>query len=111
MSESTPRPCGVWAAAVTPLTGALEPDLPAFVRHCRWLLDRGCDGVVPIGTTGEGNCFSVSQRSGLIEAATASGLAMSRFIFGTGSCALADAVELTRRAVAAGAAGVLVLPP
>ncbi len=108
---SAAHPRGVFAAAVTPLTSNLEPDSSAFVAHCRWLLEQGCDGVVPIGTTGEGNSLSVGQRLEIIEAATRSGIAMSRFIFGTGSCALADAVALTREAVAANSAGVLVLPP
>jgi 4-hydroxy-tetrahydrodipicolinate synthase len=108
---SAARPRGIFAAAVTPLTRNLEPDSAGFVAHCRWLLERGCDGVVPIGTTGEGNSFSLRQRLQILEAVAGSGIAMSRFIFGTGSCALADAVELTRASVAANAAGVLVLPP
>ncbi len=108
---SAAQPRGVFAAALTPLNSALEPDTDRFVAHCRWLIEQGCDGVVPIGTTGEGNSLSVSQRMALIEAVAGSGIPMARFIIGTGSCALADAVELTRAAVAAGAAGVLVLPP
>ena len=111
MDEGSAAPRGVFAAAVTPLNSALEPDASMFVAHCRWLLERGCDGVVPIGTTGEGNSLSVGQRLTLVEAAARSGIPMTRFIIGTGSCALGDAVELTRAAVAAGAAGVLVLPP
>jgi 4-hydroxy-tetrahydrodipicolinate synthase len=111
MDEGSAAPRGVFAAALTPLNSALEPDAALFVAHCRWLLERGCDGVVPIGTTGEGNSLSVRQRLTLVEAIARSGIPMTRFIIGTGSCALADAVELTRASVAAGAAGVLVLPP
>jgi 4-hydroxy-tetrahydrodipicolinate synthase len=36
---------------------------------------------------------------------------MGKFIFGSGSCALADAVTVTRAATAAGAGGSLLLPP
>jgi 4-hydroxy-tetrahydrodipicolinate synthase len=112
MDEGThARPRGVFAAVLTPLDRALEPDVPAFVAHCRWLLAQGCDGLVPIGTTGEANSLSVRQRLALIEAVERSGIPMTRFIIGTGSCALADAVELTRAAVESGAAGVLVVPP
>ena len=110
-ARSSESPRGVFAAALTPFTQALEPDTALFVAHCRWLLDNGCDGLVPIGTTGEGNSLSVRQRLGLIDAAAGSGLPMAKFIIGSGSCALADAVEVTRAAVQAGAAGVLVLPP
>lgn len=108
---SAEQPRGVFAATLTPLNSTLEPDTARFVAHCRWLIEQGCDGVVPIGTTGEGNSLSVRQRMALIEAVAGSGIPMARFIIGTGSCALADAVELTRAAVVAGAAGVLVLPP
>src|SRR5260370_16326506 len=95
-ATSSDSPRGVFAAVLTPLTHALEPDAPGFVAHCRWLLDHGCDGLVPLGTTGEGNSLSVKQRLQLIEASARSGIAMSRFIVGTGACSLADAVELTQ---------------
>lgn len=107
---SSDRPQGVFAAVLTPLTRTLEPDTMLFAEHCRWLIDQGCDGLVPLGTTGEGNSLSVKQRLRLLESCAQSGIAPSRFIVGSGSCALADAVEVTQAAVAVGAAGVLVLP-
>jgi 4-hydroxy-tetrahydrodipicolinate synthase len=110
-SAASAPPRGVYAAVLTPLTPSLDPDLPAFVAHCRWLLDNGCDGLAPLGTTGEANSLSVAQRIALIEAAAGSGIPMAKFIPGAGSCALADAVEVTRAAVRAGAAGALLLPP
>jgi len=105
------QPSGVYAAVLTPLNAALEPDPALFVQHCRWLLDNGCDGLAPLGTTGEANSLSVEQRIALIEAAAGSGIPMAKFIPGSGSCALADAVKVTRAAVKAGAAGALLLPP
>src|SRR5260370_2760782 len=105
------QPSGVYAAVLTPLNAALEPDPALFVQHCRWLLDNGCDGLAPLGTTGEANSLSVEQRIALIEAAAGSGIPMAKFIPGSGSCALADAVTVTRAAVKAGAAGALLLPP
>ena len=102
---------GVYAAVLTPFTDALEPNLGAFVAHCRWLLAHGCDGLAPLGTTGEANSLSVAQRLALVEAAAAAGLPMGRFIFGAGSCALADAVAVTKAVVAAGSGGALLLPP
>ena len=101
---------GVFTAVATPLTADYEPDLELFVDHCRWLLANGC-GLAPLGTTGEANSLSVDQRLRMIEALQASDLTLSRMLIGTGSCALADAIALTSRAVAAGAGGVLLLPP
>jgi 4-hydroxy-tetrahydrodipicolinate synthase len=104
-------PSGVFAAALTPITDALAPDKAALIAHCRWLLANGCDGVAPLGTTGEATSFSVSERMAILDALAESGIPGERLIVGTGSTAFPDTVELTRRAVAIGAAGALVLPP
>jgi len=109
--RSTSQPQGVYAAVLTPFDGSLEPDVKAFVAHSRWLLENGCDGLAPLGTTGEGNSISVDHRLKLIEASAEAGLPGDRTIFGTGSCSLADAVRVSKAAVANGNAGVLLLPP
>ena len=104
-------PRGVYAAVLTPFGDDLEPNTDAYLAHCRWLLANGCDGLAPLGTTGEANSLSVAQRLHLIEAGAAAGLPMERCIIGTGSSALADAVTVTRAALAAGSTGALLLPP
>lgn len=101
---------GVYAAILTPFNRNLEPDLGAFVNHGRWLLANGCDGLAPLGTTGEANSLSLKQRMRIIET-TLTKLPIERCIVGAGSCALADAVQLAREATNAGASGVLMLPP
>ncbi|BBK43079.1 dihydrodipicolinate synthase family protein [Allostella vacuolata] len=110
-TSANPRPQGVYAAVLTPLDANLEPNVKAFVAHSRWLLANGCDGLAPLGTTGEANSLSVDHRLKLIEASAEAGLPGDRTIFGTGSCSLADAVRVSRAAVSSGAAGVLLLPP
>jgi 4-hydroxy-tetrahydrodipicolinate synthase len=108
--QSTP-PRGVYAAVLTPFGDDLQPNLKAFTAHCRWLLANGCDGLAPLGTTGEANSLSLAQRLAVVEASAAAGLPMERSIVGTGSCALADAVVLTKAVLAAGGRGALLLPP
>jgi 4-hydroxy-tetrahydrodipicolinate synthase len=113
MSPAVPNngPGGVFAAALTPIGDNLAPDAAALIVHCRWLLANGCDGIAPLGTTGEANSFSLDERLAILDALAASDIPGERLIVGTGSAALSDAVELTRRAVAMGAAGALLLPP
>ncbi len=101
---------GVIAAIVTPVTAALDPDAPRFLRHARQLLAEGADGLNVLGTTGEATSFSLAQRRGLMEAAAA-GLPRDRLMAGTGAAATRDAVDLTRHAGDCGFAGALVLPP
>ncbi|GAB1361075.1 hypothetical protein MASR1M32_03110 [Rhodobacter sp.] len=48
---------GVIAAIVTPVTAALDPDAPRFLRHARHLLAEGADGLNVLGTTGEATSF------------------------------------------------------
>lgn len=111
MSHHEGAPKGVYAAVLTPLTADFDPDVPAFVDHCRWLLANGCDGLAPLGTTGEANSLSVAQRKRLVDGLAGSGVPMQSCIVGAGSCALADAVELARSVVAAGCDHILLLPP
>ncbi len=101
---------GVFAALPTPVTPGGEPDIERFLRHARWLLENGCDGLNVLGTTGEANSFSASQRKSVMVAA-AKELNRERLMVGTGTPDLATTVDLTRFAHEAGFAAVLILPP
>ena len=106
-----PRPRGVIAATATPIDAEQRPDLPRLLRHCRALLDDGCDAINLLGTTGEATAFSVEQRLDVMRAVAEGGLPLDRFMVGTGLPALDDTVRLTRAACELGFAGALVLPP
>ncbi len=102
---------GVYTAVLTPLGTGLESDLGLMAAHCRWLLDNGSDGLAVLGTTGEANSFGLKERIGILEGLVEAGIPPENLMPGTGSCALPDAIQLTRRAVELGAPGVLMLPP
>ncbi len=104
-------PKGVLAAALTPIDEDLAPDHPAFAAHCHRLLAAGCHGLSVFGTTGEANSLSTGERLAALEALLEGGVPAETLLPGTGSCALTDTVRLSRAALDAGAAGVLVLPP
>ncbi|MCC7428378.1 MAG: dihydrodipicolinate synthase family protein [Alphaproteobacteria bacterium] len=102
---------GVNAAILTPQKDDLSPNIPMLVRHAQWLLANGCDGLGLLGTTGEANSFSLSERTAIIEGVVAAGVPAAKLMPGTGACAITDAVDLTRKAAEAGCRGVLMLPP
>lgn len=102
---------GVLAAALTPLKRDLSVDGERLVSHCKWLLKNGCNGLAVMGTTGEANSFSISERIGMLEALHDGGVPSKALMPGTGCCSFPDTVELTRRAVELGAGGILMLPP
>jgi 4-hydroxy-tetrahydrodipicolinate synthase len=102
---------GVLAPVLTPFDSQLDPDPGRFVRFCRKLLEDGCAGLVPFGTTGEANSLSVEERERLLDALLEGGVPAEKLLPGTGCAALPDTVRLSRKAARAGCAGVLVLPP
>ena len=110
MSDNS-KPTGVFAAALTPMTADLAPDLDRVVAHNRWLLANGCDGVAPLGTTGEANSLTIDERLAILDALSEAGITGAQMIAGVGCCAFPDTVTLTERALANGAGGVLMLPP
>jgi 4-hydroxy-tetrahydrodipicolinate synthase len=105
------RLAGVLAPVLTPFRADLSPDPERFARHCRWLLSQGCAGLAVFGTTSEANSLSVEERQALLEQLLGAGIDPAKLLPGTGCCALTDTVRLTRAAVRAGCAGVLMLPP
>ena len=106
----TQRLRGVLAPVVTPFDADLKPDAKRFVQHCQWLVSQNV-GLAFFGTNSEANSLSVNERIVLLDALVSSGVDPAKMMPGTGCCALTDSVELTRRAVDAGCAGVLMLPP
>jgi 4-hydroxy-tetrahydrodipicolinate synthase len=107
----TKRIEGVLSPVVTPFGKDYAPDAQRFVRHCRWLLKNGCAGLAVFGTNSEANSMSVPEKRKLLEALVAGGVPASALMPGTGHCALADSIEMTKAAVELGCAGVLMLPP
>ena len=101
---------GALAPVVCPFDADLRPDAERLVRHCRWLLENDT-GLAVFGTNSEGNSLSVPEKIALLDSLVDAGIPPERMMAGTGCCAVPDTVELTRRAMQHGCAGVLMLPP
>ncbi len=111
MNEATQRRLqGVLSPVLTPFGDDGKPSAMRFVRHCRWLLDQGV-GLAAFGTNSEANSLSIGEKMSLLDALLDAGLPADRMMPGTGACALPDAIAMTRHAMQAGCAGVLMLPP
>jgi 4-hydroxy-tetrahydrodipicolinate synthase len=102
---------GVWPALLTPLKADLSINIDTFAAHAKALLDAGCTGVTPFGTTGEGPSFTVAERIAAIDGLIARGVPANRILVSTSCAALPDTVTLTRHATEVGAHGCLMLPP
>lgn len=102
---------GVLVPVLTPFHDDLAPDRRRWVALCRALLDAGADGLAVFGTTSEANSLTAAERRDLLEHLVSAGVPADRLMAGVGSCALPEAVESARHALAAGCGGVLMLPP
>jgi dihydrodipicolinate synthase/N-acetylneuraminate lyase len=98
---------GALAAALTPLRdGGKAVDEDAFAPYCEFLRD--LDGVLALGTTGEGILLSVEERKRVVELFVGGGL---RVIAHCGAQTTAATVELAEHAGGAGVDGVAVIGP
>ncbi len=98
---------GAIAAALTPLReGGSRLDEDAFGPYCDFL--RGLDGVLALGTTGEGILLTQEERRRVTELFLAGGL---KVIAHCGAQSTAATVELAEHAAAAGVDGVAVIAP
>jgi len=102
---------GIWPALLTPLDADLRIDAARFASHARSLLEAGCGGVTPFGTTGEGPSFSLDERRSAVDALVSGGVPAARIIVSTSCAALPETLALTRHALDIGAHGCLMLPP
>jgi 4-hydroxy-tetrahydrodipicolinate synthase len=102
---------GVIAPVLTPFGEDGSPDADRFVAHCEWLMEEGCTGLAPFGTTSEGNSLGLDERMELLEELVDSDIDPATLMPGTGACSLADAIVLARHAVDLDCGGVLALPP
>jgi 4-hydroxy-tetrahydrodipicolinate synthase len=99
------------AAMITPFhpDGSLDTDgAQALAVH---LVDRGCDGLVLSGTTGESPTTSDAEKDALLRAVLEAVGDRARVTAGVGSNDTRHTVELARAAERAGAHGLLVVTP
>lgn len=107
-----PQPLhGLFAPTLTPFHADLSVDFDRWIAHSKWLLESGCHGLCPFGTTSEANSLGLDERMEMLERLIDAGVPAEKLMPGTGMCAIPDAVKLTGHAVKLGCAGVLLLPP
>jgi len=98
-------------AITTPFGADGSVDLDELRRHAEWLASEGVGGVVVGGSLGEGSSLSEDERRSLV-AELARALPESvPLVSAVGSLTTSGAVRQAREAGAAGARGLLVLPP
>jgi 4-hydroxy-tetrahydrodipicolinate synthase len=98
-------------AVTTPFDAQGRVDAAAFRANAARLIDEGSTGIVACGCTGEFWSLGMDERKALYAEAVAGAAGRGTVIVGTGCVGAADTVALAHAAKAAGADGILVLPP
>jgi len=95
----------------TPFDEADRLDLAAFARLCERQIEAGVPAIVVGETAGEASTLTPAEHEAIVRAAVEIARSRVRIIAGAGSNSTSQAIELTRRAEAAGADAVLSVVP
>jgi dihydrodipicolinate synthase/N-acetylneuraminate lyase len=103
---------GALAAAVTPLRDAgASLDEDAFGAYVSFLVEGGLDGLLALGTTGEGILLSAAERRRAAELFLEAGRGRLAVLVHCGAQTTAETAALAAHAAEAGADGVAVIGP
>ena len=95
----------------TPFDEAGEIDLAAFAKLCERQIQAGVSAIVAGETTGEASTLTTVEHDAIVRTAVETANGRVHVIAGAGSNSTSQAIELTRRAEAAGADAVLSVVP
>ena len=102
---------GVLAAVATPFDAAEEVDEQRLRQLVDDLIGEGVHGLDPVGSTGEFASLTAAERRQIVEVVVDQAGGRVPVVAHTGAMSSKEAVELSRHAEQAGAAGLLLLPP
>ncbi len=102
---------GVLPAITTNLRASGAIDHAALAKHCRWMIDSGCAGIVCGGSLGEAATLSFEEKIAVVKTCVKAVGQRAPVVLGIASLSTAEAVALAQAAAKAGCRGLMVLPP
>ena len=102
---------GVLPAVVTPFDKNEEFDEQAFRHLIDWLIEKGINGIVPCGTTGEFSQMKHEERQRVIEVCVDQVNGRIPVIAGTGDTSTKLVIEATKHALDVGADAAIIVNP
>ena len=96
---------------ITPLTSEYEPDPAGLEKLVNYLIEGGCGGLFPLGTTGGGPFYSVEKQKEINRAVCRFAAGRLPVLTGISSASPEDSVRLGLAAKEAGASAVVAAPP
>lgn len=102
---------GLMPAITTQIAADGQIDHDFVARHVTWLVDHGCDGIVPCGSLGEGATLDFEEKVELMSTCVDALGGRAPVVPGIAATSTRTAVRLCERAKAVGCRGLMILPP
>lgn len=102
---------GVMPAVTTCFGERYEVDHDFMLRHCRWLLDKGCTALVLLGSLGEGATLSFEEKIGVLRTGVKAAQGRAPVVASISALSTDEAVSLAKGAADVGCDALMVLPP
>ncbi|MES1261993.1 MAG: dihydrodipicolinate synthase family protein [Acidobacteriota bacterium] len=102
---------GVLPAITTPFNEDLSVDHGFLARHCAWLVENGCAGVVALGSLGEGATLGFEEKRQVLETCVRAIGDRAFVVAGVSALSTDEAIGIAKAAEQAGCHGLMVLPP
>jgi len=102
---------GVMPAITTCFDKNLQVDHDFLAGHCRWLLDNGCQGIVALGSLGEGATLSFQEKREILRTCVDAVRGRAPVVASISALSTSEAVLLAKAAADEGCVGLMVLPP
>jgi 1-pyrroline-4-hydroxy-2-carboxylate deaminase len=102
---------GVMPAITTCFTESLEVDHAFMGRHCQWLLENGCEGIVALGSLGEGAALSLAEKSEILRTCVSTAQGRRPVVASVSALTTSEAVTTAKTAADLGCDALMVLPP
>ena len=102
---------GVMPAITTSFSEDLHIDHDFMARHCQWLLENGCTGIVALGSLGEGATLSFEEKLQVLRTCVSAVHDHSPVVASVSALTTSEAVAIAKAAADLGCDALMVLPP
>jgi 1-pyrroline-4-hydroxy-2-carboxylate deaminase len=102
---------GVIPAVTTPFDANGEINQEWMKKHLLWLISAGCNGIVPLGSLGEGATLTFDEKQAVLNLSCEAVGTQGVVVAGIAALSTHEAVRLAREAERIGCHGLMVLPP
>jgi len=102
---------GVMPAMTTCFDAALRVNHEFMIRHAQWLLEKGCTGIVSLGSLGEASTLTFEEKTAILKSMVIAADGRAPVVAAIPALSTSEAVTLAKAAADAGCSGLMVLPP